>query len=523
MLVKKSLVIFSLFVAIVIPPSANVFADGARLHTIVDSFGELGTAQSEVFALPEAEVQKIIDNVSNSGINNRLPCKSLNVAPCAGDTGIGMRIYLPVCTSVINTLCIESLAISPNSDSPLVTAKYLGGTDGLTFPADPSRGFPEASTPSRWQVPGVMHMGNADTYVVKVLMDAYISSKTKKLFIFDLNAVVEGYSGPDLKTGTKAEISEKQRIALALHLPNTLTGWLNGRLTNPNISITKIDDSQNRISVEANPVLVPEVSVLLTNEQEATLPTPYYFRNPDLVTWWNSTTAGNNAAVEWIRQLSGIMKDTSSGEHRSWFLSTVGNNVASASNPCLQNKNQMIGLVTTNSAAYSPGAPDFFDGFLNYQVAGLHYRPDGQSLTIGTYDLLMRSDVARCLYNFTSAPISATVSISTESGSSQIATTIVKEADGWLQLGAYGFTYSKPIVKVKLTGTVDKSKVKSASPTPSNSPSNINQPGNSSSAGQQNKSPQKVNGYPITCVKGKVVKKIIAAKPMCPSGWKKKS
>jgi hypothetical protein len=167
--------------------------------------------------LPEAEVQNIINNVSNSGINNRLPCKSLNVAPCAGDTGIGMRIYLPVCTSVINTLCIESLAISPNSDSPLVTAKYLGGTDGLTFPADPSRGFPEASTPSRWQVPGVMHMGNADTYVVKVLMDAYISSKTKKLFIFDLNAVVEGYSGPDLKTGTKAEISENREDSRAGH------------------------------------------------------------------------------------------------------------------------------------------------------------------------------------------------------------------------------------------------------------------------------------------------------------------
>jgi len=92
-----------------------------------------------------------------------------------------------------------------------------------------------------------------------------------------------------------------------------------------------------------------------------------------------------------------------------------------------------------------------------------------------------------------------------------------------LQLGAYGFTYSRPIVKVKLTGTVDKSKVKSASPTPSNSPSNNNQPGNSSSAGQQNKSPQKVNSYTITCVKGKTVKKITAPKPMCPYGWKKKN
>ena len=183
------------------------------------------------------------------------------------------------------------------------------------------------------------------------------------------------------------------------------------------------------------------------------------------------------------------MKDTSTGEHTSWFFSTAGSNSANAPNKCLQDKTRLLGLITTNSAAYSPGAPDFANGFLNYRVAGLHYRPDGKSLTIGTYDLLIKSDVARCLYNFTTAPISAAISVSYEGSDKQISTTIVSEKDGWLHLGAYGFTFSQPTLKVKLSGTVVKTSES-----------------------------KKVNTV-ITCKKGKTLKKITGVKPICPKGW----
>ena len=509
MWLRRPSIIAVIVVALISTAAQPVSAASTNRHLLVDSFAEMGTGYSEVFAMPESDVENIVNNIPGENIKNRLPCESLDAAPCTGDTGIGMRIYLPVCSATINTLCIEGLAIAPDSNTALVKANLLGGTDGKTFPANPARGFPEASTPTSWQVPGVTNMGGTDTYDVKVLMDAYLPSNTKKLFIFDLNSVVEGYVGKDLASSTKVDLSEKQRVALTLHLPNTVTGWLNGRLTDPNISIEKIDSTQNRIRVEANPVLVPEISVNLTDEQEASLPTPYYFRSSDQVSWWVSNNAGNFGAIEWIKQLSGVMKNTASGEHRAWFFSTVANNVANASNSCLQDKNQMIGLVTTNSAAYSPGAPDFVNGFLNYQVAGMHYRVDGTSLAIGTYDLVMRSDVARCLYNFTTAPISATVSITNENGTQQVGTTVVSEKNGWLHLGAYGFTYSSPIVKIKLTGTLNDSKVKNTTATSNNSPGNKNQP-------------QKIQGYPITCVKGKTVQKIIASKPMCPYGWKKK-
>ena len=62
----------------------------------------------------------------------------------------------------------------------------------------------------------------------------------------------------------------------------------------------------------------------------------------------------------------------------------------------------------------------------------------------------MRSDVARCLYGFKNAPISATVAVVGEFGEEKVATTVVSEKDGWLKLAAYGFTFSEKEIQVKL-------------------------------------------------------------------------
>ncbi|MFM8843247.1 MAG: hypothetical protein ACKOFJ_03340 [Actinomycetota bacterium] len=170
---------------------------------------------------------------------------------------------------------------------------------------------------------------------------------------------------------------------------------------------------------------------------------------------------------------------------------------------------------------------------MTYKVGGLHYDSKG-GLTAGNYDLVMRSDVARCLYKFTNAPVQASISISNETGERQIATTVVNERDGWLYLGAYNFTFSSPTIKVKLT-----QEVVTPSPTPSPSPT-VSQNSNSAPTMQPTVTPS-TNPIPaqsaqtsivtkpsvskkvtIVCVKGKSIKKVTAAKPTCPSGYKRK-
>jgi hypothetical protein len=105
----------------------------------------------------------------------------------------------------------------------------------------------------------------------------------------------------------------------------------------------------------------------------------------------------------------------------------------------------------------------------------------------------MRSDAARCIYGFSKAPISASISIVSADGNNDVATTVAAEKDGWLSLSANNFQFSSPIIQVKFT---QEAPVATAKP-----------------AAKQTT---------ITCVKGKTTKKVTAAKPVCPKGYVKK-
>jgi hypothetical protein len=169
-------------------------------------------------------------------------------------------------------------------------------------------------------------------------------------------------------------------------------------------------------------------------------------------------------------------------------------------------------VVTTNSTLYLDGPPELNpeSQTLDYKVAAPHLTPTGEVFQ-GTYNLVLKSSVARCLYNFTSAPISATVSVQNASGVSTIATTAVSESDGWLRLSASGFTFSSPTIKVKLTQQAPTPTVTpTPAPTPATQPSATDQSATVSTP---------VKKKSITCVKGVQKKKVQGSK--CPKGFKK--
>jgi hypothetical protein len=147
----------------------------------------------------------------------------------------------------------------------------------------------------------------------------------------------------------------------------------------------------------------------------------------------------------------------------------------------------------TNASQYSAGPPIFdkASGSLEYQVAAPHYTSGGSVFT-GTYDLVMRSDVARCLYGFSKAPLNASISVIDNDGVQTAATKLVSEKDGWLRIAAYGFGFSNPKIKVNL-----------------------------SQAGSPTSKKVALKNTTITCKKGKTVKKVTALKPVCPKGYKK--
>ena len=183
--------------------------------------------------------------------------------------------------------------------------------------------------------------------------------------------------------------------------------------------------------------------------------------------------------------------------------------VADQVQQCLNQTDALAGIVTTNAAEYFDGPPIFdkASGSLDYKVAATHYEPDGTTVFKGSYDLVMSSKVARCIYGFTQAPISAKVSITSADGIPSAATVVVNERNGWLSLGAYNFTYSSPTIRVVLSGSLVSEATPTVTPTPTPTPT---------------QTATKPGAKSIVCVKGKVTKKVTALKPKCPAGYKKK-
>jgi hypothetical protein len=72
-----------------------------------------------------------------------------------------------------------------------------------------------------------------------------------------------------------------------------------------------------------------------------------------------------------------------------------------------------------------------------------------------------------------------------------------------LHLGAYGFTFSSPTLRVKLSQAAAV-----PTPTPSATPAVTK--------------PLAAKKTSINCVKGKTTKKVTAVNPKCPSGYRKK-
>jgi hypothetical protein len=200
-----------------------------------------------------------------------------------------------------------------------------------------------------------------------------------------------------------------------------------------------------------------------------------------------------NEALAWYAALG----DKAPFAPTQWSIRSTGN--GGDSKGCFNQNPGLSGVVSTNSNFFISGPPEFnkSEDSLDYKVASPHFLPNGEVFK-GTYNLVIKSEVARCLYGFTAAPVSASVSVVSSDGTSQVATSILGERNGWLYLTAAGFTFSSPTVRVKLT-----------------QPKAEGEPSKSSIARVASKKS-------ITCVKGKTTKKVTALNPKCPIGYKKK-
>ena len=143
------------------------------------------------------------------------------------------------------------------------------------------------------------------------------------------------------------------------------------------------------------------------------------------------------------------------------------------------------------------------DSALTLQVSSTHLRAD-RTPNVGTFNVVMPIKLARCLWGVDlSKAASASISASyPELGISELVTTTSKVVGDTFQVSAAGFHFSAPVIKMKVTQSATAQPVE---PEPVVKPSST-----------------VIKKSTITCVKGKLTKKVTAVSPKCPAGYKKK-
>lgn len=494
-------------------------ADGRR-NLLLDERAEFTALASNITINYDTRGFAVGDRLYGNQI-----CDSITTGPCASTPEYyqiqGLSL-LPVCGAVIHN-CISELSIFKSGEAP-VKAKFVRYVAAPTVAEDNAQGIPEGTSRSIWQST-VNHSGDSGEYVVTAALryegqkgslkptgiDVTVQAVTEKP---DPYSNIVQYRSCQVNSrwqvcgngyntscafaesnicGRIQDFAPGTRIGVKVLLDNRISGWFRGRLSNPNYSVSAANQNFNSVYIEGDAVKVPKFFVTRdTSKGDQPEPNVEGGQSTD----GNATQhapAASLTGMAWVNQYKKLSKDTAAGATDEWSFSTIN----TTSNGCLDDRTRLLGLVTTNAMAYTGAVPTWDGTTLNYAVAGMHYESDGKTLTQGTYDLVMRSDVARCLYGFSSAPVSATISVIGDGGESKVATTSVNESDGWLHLAAYGFTFSSPTIAVKLT---------QAAPTPVATPSATPVAKNTT----------------ITCIKGKLTKKVSGTAPKCPSGYKKK-
>ena len=509
-------------------------------------------------------------------------CKSVSDENCSKGNFYDYNSVLPVCTSVSQTNCIESL-FGKNSAGNVEKANFLSYTflnHPNMFIGDPSKGVPLAGSPSIWKLSGLPHAGGNEYAIVSGLDGIYNKSNSFDrfedfyLYLFPVSRMTgisaqtdvngfENFSKCIQKIDTNGRGSlacgggaqefgnfrcavktdqngdcylqrpfpMEARFEINIRLAKEPIGWMHGRMLNPSIDVSQNQIGGVNLKVEAGAVKVPTFYYGDQFSKQSENLQDYWNKCLPLFQCGNSTRIANSnpwknpngnerniadyaesfgdRAINLVRIFGDAAGNKSVAVPSSWNLRSLSRNEMSKANGCFSEGNGIKGIVTTNSTTYSEGPPTFIDGSLNYKVASAHFNPDG-SVFKGTYNLVIKAGVARCLYRFTAAPISASIEVVSDSGQTSVATTVFGEKNGWLELSAFNFGFSAPTVRIKFSQEAEVVATPAPTPTPTASPTP------SASAKPV------VKTATITCVKGKTTKKVTAVNPKCPAGYKKK-
>lgn len=463
-------------------------------------------------------------------------CNSWEDISCELKSGYTVegKVYLGYCRDKVEIGCVENLKITlPNGSKSEL--QYVGPALESIVDTPENRTFniPRSSTPilfkdsnsnlflvragffySITSKDSVSPKMDVDVYPVLKIANPSIKAPQPTVIKSPINglgiATVLNVRSDCLAITTgfcykQAATEIDNEISLSLRLPKAITGWFKGRLASPTITVDPYSETSNMLTVTAKSVAMPVMGGWVKFDE-----IPVNFIS-------NLYPSGGYTTKR--EQTLGLYADASQGargfqEFSAWApylkdkaLTTIdiwsfGTNMNSSKSRCMSSVTSIGGIVTTNASVYSSEPPSWDPNALtlDYKIAAPHFNASGE-LNVGTYTLAISNEVIKCLYGLGQLPASATVSIVYGDTTTNIGTIAVGSKDGWSYFSANGFHFSTPTVRVKFAKPITPEPEVTTQASP--------------------KLPVKKST--ITCAKGSAKKKVTAAKPICPKGFKKVS
>jgi hypothetical protein len=362
---------------------------------------------------------------------------------------------MPVCVDANDSnYCIESLS-TRDALKNVETFTISGYLPGASWSPDPISKSPGASRVPLW------HAQSDEPNTGFVLSSSLTvagsyPSKSAEVTSFNTRLVKYTYAPPNyLATSSDPKrsclwetpkslnepcareiaLDDAKEVILILHVSKKLTGWFIGRLNNPSIEVFSISSDFNRIVLIAKPEVVPVFGLSLSCEET---------KSTVCGVGMNQGISGNAWQLEAIQR---HLSNKAQFEMPVWELSSM---TGSFLRKCKVPSSGFAGIIASNATFSTIAPPAFTENQLVYNVAALHFVSNGEVFK-GNFDLFINGSFARCLWGLSNAPLAASITVTSEDGQQNVATTSMSEKNSFIHFSARNFTFSSPVIKMKLS------------------------------------------------------------------------
>lgn len=245
------------------------------------------------------------------------------------------------------------------------------------------------------------------------------------------------------------EFKPSTRIELSLRLPNTITGWFNGRVANGTVASRVLSGNRTSYTFTAD---TASTYIAGGATQASSLP-------PDFVTntmgqfspvgssWGH--TPGTLGMMDKYERWSPFLGDRALVTQSRWTI----RGTKWTTNSCFAGGTGISGLLATNASVFD-GSPPVWNQTsktLTFDVASPHYDELGQEAS-GSYSLSIPAASVACLYGRATLPMYFKIEVGYgSSGQPFSSVSALTESNGWVNFSAQGFHYSKPTISVTFT------------------------------------------------------------------------